>query len=285
MKTKKKKISSVFLIILTTLIFSIQDSFSFFLSINYNIFQIIMLRYWFLALILLFFFFKEKKYKKSIDTSMKILHILRGTILVFEICFTVYCFKLFGLTNSHAIFVTYPLITFIIAKFFLNEETSWRFYFSVILGVIGVFFIINSKNISYDISILIPLLSSFLFSVYGVLTRYTSRKDDILANYFFTILPGILIISPLGIYYWQSIQTSHFSSILFLCIISGLGFFTFIKAYDTKKISKLQPFAYFQSIFASIIGIFYFGDEVTFSLLLGAIIVIFAGMFVMKKIN
>ncbi len=116
---------------------------------------------------------------------MKILHILRGTILVFEICFTVYCFKLLGLTNSHAIFVTYPLITFIIAKFYLNEKTSWKFYFSIISGVIGVFFIINSKNISYDISILIPLFSSLLFSIYGVLTKYTSKKDDIFSNYFF----------------------------------------------------------------------------------------------------
>ncbi len=285
MKTKKNKIDGVFLIILTTLIFSIQDGFSFFLLKNYNIFQIIMLRYWFLALILLIYFFKKKKYKQKINTSMKILHILRGTILVFEICFTVYCFKLFGLTNSHAIFVTYPLITFIIAKLFLHEKTSWKFYFSIILGVIGVFFIINSKNISYDIYILIPLLSSFLFSIYGVLTRYTSRKDDILSNFFFTILPGIIITSPLGFYYWQKIQVSHFSSIFFLCLISSISFFAFIKAYETKEISKLQPFAYFQSIFASIIGIFYFGDEVTLSFLLGAIIVILAGIFVMKKIN
>ena len=42
-----------------------------------------------------------------------------------------------------SIFVTYPLITFMIAKIFLGEKTNWKFYFAIITGVMGVFFIIK----------------------------------------------------------------------------------------------------------------------------------------------
>ena len=283
MKIEKNKLNSIFLIIITTLIFAIQDGLSFFLSINYNIFQIIMLRYWFLILIIIIFFSKNLTFKKNLISNVSLLHLLRGTILILEICFTVYCFKILGLTNSHSLFVTYPLITFIIAKIFLREKTSWKFYFAIILGIFGVFLIIKSKNIYYDYDILIPLFSSLLFSIYGVLTRYASYEKNMSINIFLTTLPGLLIITPLGLFYWEKIQIEHFLSILILCLISSISFLSLIKAYELNEITKLQPFAYLQSIFASIIGIYFFGENITVFTIFGAVIIIFAGLLVLKK--
>ena len=283
MKIEKSYTNSIILIILTTLIFAIQDALSFFLSINYNIFQIIMFRYWFLTIILLIFFSKNLNFKKKIISKTHLVHTFRGTILVVEICFTVFCFKELGLTNSHALFVTYPLITFMIAKIFLGEKTNWKFYFAIITGVMGVFFIIKSKNVIYDINIFIPLFSSLLFSIYGVLTRYASYEKNISMNIFFTILPGLLIITPLGLFFWEEIQTKHILSIFILCLISAISFYSLIKAYELNEITKLQPFAYLQSIFASIIGIYFFDESVTVFTILGAIIIIFSGIFVLKK--
>ncbi len=61
------------------------------------------------------------------------------------------------------------------------------------------------------------------------------------------------------------------------------GHFLLTKAYEIAEASSLQPFTYFQLLFASIIGVAIFKDNLTFSILLGAVIIVLSGTFVSWK--
>ena len=52
-----------------------------------------------------------------------------------------------------------------------------------------------------------------------------------------------------------------------------------IKALETAQASILQPFTYFQLLFASIIGILVFNDKITESILIGGIMIVGSGIF------
>ena len=58
-----------------------------------------------------------------------------------------------------------------------------------------------------------------------------------------------------------------------------MGTFLLIKALETAEASILQPFTYFQLIFASIIGILIFNDKITQSILIGGIMIVGSGVF------
>ena len=53
-----------------------------------------------------------------------------------------------------------------------------------------------------------------------------------------------------------------------------------IKAYDVTEASIVQPFAYFQVVFASAVGMWAFGDVIDRYIVLGASIIVGAGLFI-----
>ena len=64
-----------------------------------------------------------------------------------------------------------------------------------------------------------------------------------------------------------------------LCLTGVCGHFLLIKAYDVKEASTVQPFAYFQLVFASAVGIWAFGDVIDIYIVLGPSIIVGAGLF------
>ena len=50
---------------------------------------------------------------------------------------------------------------------------------------------------------------------------------------------------------------------LILCITGAGGHYTMIKALEIAEASSLQPFSYLQLLFASMIGVFVFGEVIT----------------------
>ena len=64
-----------------------------------------------------------------------------------------------------------------------------------------------------------------------------------------------------------------------LCVLSTVGHFLLIMAYENAEASILQPFTYFQLLFASIIGIYFFNDKITLSIFVGGSIVVLSGIF------
>ena len=64
-----------------------------------------------------------------------------------------------------------------------------------------------------------------------------------------------------------------------LCLTGMTGHFLLIKAFEAAEASALQPFAYLQTVFSSLMGVFAFGEFLSPWTVLGAVVVIGAGLF------
>ena len=64
-----------------------------------------------------------------------------------------------------------------------------------------------------------------------------------------------------------------------LCMTGIAGHSMLIKAYELSEASAIQPFAYLQLPFAAVLGVFVFGDVIRANVVIGAIIVVGAGVF------
>ena len=62
-----------------------------------------------------------------------------------------------------------------------------------------------------------------------------------------------------------------------------LGHFLLIKCYEVAEASAVQPFAYLQLIWASLIGVIIFGEKITTNVLIGACIIVGAGLFTLWR--
>ena len=68
-----------------------------------------------------------------------------------------------------------------------------------------------------------------------------------------------------------------------LCLTGAAGHWLLIRCYEVAEASTVQPFAYFQLVFATLIGITVFGEAMQLNLVIGASIIVAAGVFTLWR--
>ena len=274
----------IILMILATLSFALQDGLSRFLAGNYNVYMIVMIRYWFLFILVVFVASRSQKgLLKTASTNFLLLQILRGILLAFEIIVSVHAFVYIGLINTSAIFSSYPLIATLLSIPILKEVIGWKRFTAILFGFLGVLLILRPGSGIFSLYMFLPVCSAFAFAIYAILTRYVSKMDSPETSFFWTGLVGIIAMTGVGVWFWEQPNAIDWLWILLLCIFSTLGHFLLIKSYDLAAVSRVQPFSYFHLIFISFIGFLMFGEPLTLNIILGSIIVICAGIFTLKR--
>ena len=107
----------ILLMIATSIIFAIQDGISRHLAGEYNVYMIVMIRYWFLAVfVAVVAARKAGGMRRAVTTHFPVIQVIRGLLLALEICVTVTAFVRLGLIASHAVFACYPLLIAALAR-------------------------------------------------------------------------------------------------------------------------------------------------------------------------
>ena len=171
--------AGIFLMIATSFVFACQDGISRHLAAEYNTFMVVMIRYWFFAAFVVVIASRHRGgIRRTARTSQPFLQLGRGILLALEICVAVAGFTLIGLVESHAIFASYPLMITALAGPLLGERVGWRRWSAVLAGFAGMLIILQPGRGAFDPLALIPVASAALFALYGLATRYASRRDS-----------------------------------------------------------------------------------------------------------
>lgn len=267
--------------ILTTMIFAAQDGISRYLGGHYGVMTIVMIRFWFFAAFVVVLSATRAGGIARVARSRALgLQIVRGTLLVAEICVTVVSFVLLGLIPSHAIFATCPLIIAALAGPVLGEKVGWRRKAAIGIGLLGVLVILRPGFQVFSPVALVPLLGAFMFALYGLLTRLVARVDSAETSFFWTGVAGAVAITAVAPFWWTPMQGwVDWSWMALLCLTSVAGHFLLIKVYDVAEAGTVQPFAYFQLVFVSILGTTLFDERPDAFTVAGAALILAAGLY------
>ena len=270
----------IFIIIIATLFFAIMDGVSRYLAETYNVFVINMIRSWVLALFVILISLRKKDgIKKVLSSKQPFVQFIRGVLLTLAILIGVYSFTKLGLVQTHSIMSFFPLIVVAFSGPILNEKIGIQRWLAVIFGFIGIIIILDPVNFILSFDGLLPLLGAFVLGFYTILTRKVSETDKSETSFFWVAIIGFFIMSCLGPFHWELILFNDWGWMALLCVLSTVGHFLLIMAYENAEASILQPFTYFQLLFASIIGICFFNDKITLSIFVGGSIVVLSGIF------
>ncbi|MGB0857241.1 MAG: DMT family transporter [Paracoccaceae bacterium] len=282
--TKQNERLGILLMIITTIVFASQDGLSKYLATEYNVYMVVMIRYWFFAAFVISVSSqKTGGIKRVAKTKSPILQIFRSLILVAEMCITILAFTLLGLAETHAIFASYPLIIAMLSGPILGEYVGWRRWLAISVGFIGILIILNPGNGIFSPYALVPLAGAILFALYGLLTRYVGQYDNSSTSFFWTGVVGSIAMTFVGLNFWDPVSKSDWSIMLLLSASGVVGHYLLIKCYEVAEASAVQPFAYLQLIWASMIGIIIFGEQITTNVLIGACIIVGAGLFTLWR--
>ena len=274
----------ILLMIGVTIVFALQDGLSRHLAETYNVFMVVMVRYWFFAAFVISIARRRSgSIRAAARTTQPILQTVRGLLLAAEICVMVAAFVTLGLVESHAIFTCYPLLVAALSGPILGEKVGWRRWTAIGIGFVGVLIILQPGVTVFAPAAAIPLASATMFALYGLLTRYAARKDSTATSFFWTGTVGALALTPLGLWYWEPMSGPDWGWMLMLCIFGVAGHWLLIKCYEVAEASAVQPFAYLHLVFAAAIGLLVFGDTLKTNVMIGAGIVVAAGLFTLWR--
>ena len=268
------------LMAVTMLIFAVQDGISQYLAREYNVFFIVMVRYWFFALFVVILCSKQPGgLRKAISTKQPFLQVFRGALLALEVIVMITSFTLLGLIESHAIFSIYPLLVAALSGPVLKEFVGWKRWSAIFIGFIGVMIILKPSNNVFSLEAIIPLVAALMFALYSLLTRYAARQDTSMTSFFWTGIIGAVVMSVVGSGYWIALKPIDWAWLGLLCILACLAHYLLIKCYELSEASSLQPFAYLQLLFATIIGLWIFSEKLEVHVVMGAFLVVLSGLF------
>ncbi|MEP4197604.1 MAG: DMT family transporter [Aliishimia sp.] len=270
----------IWLMIAMSFVFAAQDGISSHLAETYNVFMVVMIRYWFFAAFVITLSARHKGgLAKVARTSQPVLQTFRGFLLAAEVWVMVSAFAILGLIESHAVFTAFPLLIAALSGPILGERVGWRRWLAILFGFLGVLVILQPGIGVFDPAAIIPFCAAILFALYGLLTRYAARKDSAATSFFWTGTVGACVTTCVGVWFWEPMSGPDWQLMGILCVTGAFGHWLLIKCYEVAEASAVQPFAYFQLVFAAAIGLFIFAEDLRNNVALGAAMIIAAGLF------
>ena len=216
-------------------------------------------------------------------------HVQRGlTGVVAMICIFAALARL-PLVDATAIGFTTPLINVAMAAIFLGEKVHVFRWSAVGVGFIGVVVMLSphlfgiEREAASALGALLALAGAFFTAAAMTQVRHMSATESTASLVFSFSL--IATLASLATIPWGWIKPSPVDSlILFLMgIVGGIGQIMITESYRHASAGTVAPFSYTSMLWSIGIGFFIFSEVPELIVLLGAALVIAAGLFVIFR--
>jgi drug/metabolite transporter (DMT)-like permease len=276
--TDQNTLRGIAFMLAAMIVFAVQDVLSKALVANHSAIFITMWRYWAFGLVCLFLLWRTG-FAAGLRSRQPVLQVARGVTLALEICVAILAFHLIGLAGTHAIFAFGPLLVVALSGPLLGERIGWRRWAAIGVGFLGMMLIIRPGSQPMSFGLGIAILAMVMFAAYALATRRVSRTDSAMTSFYYTGVAGAVVMTLIGPWFWSAMTPVEIAMMATLCATGMIGHYLLIRAFEAAEASAIQPYAYFQTVFSSISGVLVFGEIVPVSTILGAAIVIGAGVF------
>lgn len=261
-------------------LFGMQDGVSRVLGSHYSPFFIVMVRYWFMAVFVIVMAMRQPGgIRAAIRSKRPFTQILRGVLLVLEIVVMIEAFVRLGLIATHAIFACAPLLVVALSGPILGEKVGWRRWAAVGVGFSGILIVLNPTGTVFSWDSLLPFAGALMFAIYLLATRHVSRDDSAGVSFFWTGMSGAVVATVLGWPTIEPVSTPDMPWLILLCCTAAFAHYLLIRCYEMAEASGLQPFAYTQLLWITLLGVLVFDERLSANVVIGGLIVVAASLF------
>ncbi len=188
------------------------------------------------------------------------------------------------LANVTAVLQMLPLTVTLCAALFLGETVGWRRSLAIACGFLGMLLIVRPGGADFGPATVYALLSVAVLTLRDLVTRQMSVAVPSLTVTFLAAFSVFLFGLCLGIgESWQPVSARDW---LLLLATGGLILLAYLCAVMTVRVgevSAVAPLRYTGLIWALLLGWLVFGDFPSGLTLLGAGIVVAAGLFTLLR--
>lgn len=268
------------LTVLSVIIFGSQDAAAKILVQDYAVPQVVMMRYWAFGAFSVFLALRQNGFRRAFQAKYPVLQIVRGLLLLADILLFARAVRTLPLGELSSIMLLFPIVVTVLAIPLLGEKVGLLRWSSVVAGFIGVLIILRPGLAVIDTGAFYALGAVMAFSLYTIFTRMVAGKDHTATSMLYVGVTGLVLSSIVGVFYWQPLTIEAWGLMVFLWLTTTGGHFLVMRALAYAPASVVQPFNYLMLPWAIILSFVIFGHLIDFVSLVGALVIVGAGLVV-----
>ena len=207
------------------------------------------------------------------------LHMLRGLATTFSSYMFFLGIIYLPLADATALIQLGPVMVTLGAVFVLGETIGRRRIIAIAVAFLGAMLIIRPGSSVMSPASAFPMLGAVGFTVYALATRFV-RSDGPWTALFLQGVFGTMFSSLLVPFFWQPIALADAPAVAALVGFGILGHLLMIRAFAAAPAGDIAPYGYAGLLFAVIFGLLLFGETPDGVTLLGAVVIVTAGLYV-----
>jgi len=276
MPIRNATLLGILMMLLGILLFSLNDVMGKWLVATYTVGQVLLLRSAAAMAVITPFVLKQGLMRtlKPERPGLQLLRVLFGSG---EVALFYWAVSYLPLADTMTIWLAAPVWAVVLAALLLGERVGAGRWLAVAAGFVGVAIALNPSSASLSKPALIALVGSFLFAAMMIAGRQLRGTPDVTLVAWQTLgalLMGLALL-PFG---WVTPSLTDAALLGLLGIVAMVAHLCVTRSLKLAEASVVVPYQYTLIVWALIFGWFVFGDWPTPAMLLGAVLIIVAGL-------
>lgn len=209
------------------------------------------------------------------------LQLLRVTISAVEVGIFFFAVAHIPLADTVAIYQSGPLFVTLWSALFLREQVGWRRWMAVAVGFCGVIVALQPSAATVSLPAIVAVFGTMMYATVVILTRMLRRTPEMTLTGLqigaAMILGLAAALLPHG---WVTPTWPDLGLLALIGIPTAIGFFCINRAITLAPASLVAPYQYTLIVWAAIFGYLIFGDVPAPTTVVGAIIIVGAGLYI-----
>ncbi|HVK98551.1 MAG TPA: DMT family transporter [Dongiaceae bacterium] len=220
---------------------------------------------------------------RNLKTQRLRVHLQRSVVGLIAMYGYFYVIAHLPLAEAVLVKLSAPFFLPIIAFIWLKEKIRLRTVLAILLGFVGVVFVLRPGSDTFQPVALVGIGAAALASLAKVTIRDMADTEPVYRVVFYFGLMATLVSSIPLLWAWQ-MPPSHTWVWLFIIGIAGtLGQLLMTKAYQIANPGQVGPYTYASVIYAAIMGWLFWDEALLITTLIGSVLIVASGILNMKR--
>ena len=261
--------------------FAVNDALGKWLIATYSVGQLLLVRSA-AALVFLGPFIRRDGWQPFVRAPRPGLQLLRAVFSTFEVAFFYWALAYMPLADVMTFYLAGPIYVTAVSPLLLGEHVGWRRWLAVIAGFVGVVIALNPTGAVIAPAAMVALAGSFAFSLLMICTRLVrGTSDTVLVT---TQTVGALIFgAAVAPFAWTPLNWRDAALLVLLGVTAMIAHACINRSLKLAPASTVVPYQYTTIVWAILLGYIFFGDVPTVAMLVGAGVIIAAGIYIFVR--
>src|ERR1700719_749952 len=277
---RSARLAGIGLMLLSIFMFSFGDALGKFMVATYSVGQLLMLRACAALLVLLPTMWKQRAEFAHLERPW--LQLLRVTLSTLEVAAFFLATVYLPLADVITYYLASPIFVTALSPVALREDVGWQRWSAVLIGFCGVVIALRPSAQTVSWPAVIALGGSLSFALLMLITRSLRATPDIVlaSSQFMGSFTLGALISPFG---WVTPGISSLGLFAAAGCISVAALLCVNRSLKLAPASVVVPYQYSMIVWAVTFGYAVFGDVPSLATILGAAIIIGAGIYIFLR--